>query len=84
MAFAEADKLFEEGDRKIAMIHYPPFNAKSDSSLFSELFEKNGVEKAVFGHIHGAAYFPLKSHRYGVDYLLTACDKVDFKLVKIY
>ena len=84
LAFAEADKLFEEGDKKIAMIHYPPFNAKSDVSLFSELFEKNGVEKAVFGHIHGATYFPLKSEKRGIEYYLTSCDKTGFKLVKIY
>ena len=84
LAFAEADKLFVEGDKKIAMIHYPPFNLKNEDTLFSELFEKNGVDKAVFGHIHGAVYFPLKSERNGIAYHLTSCDKTGFKLVKIY
>ena len=84
LAFKDAEKLRQDGDKLIAMIHYPPYSLKNEVTLFTELFEKNGVEKAVFGHIHGSAYFPLKSHRYGVDYLLTACDKVDFKLVKIY
>ena len=49
-----------------------------------EGFESNGVEKAVFGHIHGAAYFPLKTWRGKVEYVLTSCDKVGFRLVKIY
>lgn len=84
LAFAEADKLSLEGDKKIAMIHYPPFNLKNEDSLFTELFEKNGVEKVVFGHIHGAAYFPLKTWRGSVEYVLTSCDKVAFRLVKIY
>ena len=84
LAFLEADKLLEEGDKKIALVHYPPFSLKTPSTLFTELFEKNGVEKAVFGHIHGAAYFPLRTERNGIEYHLTACDKVGFQLVKIY
>ncbi|MBQ8309353.1 MAG: metallophosphoesterase [Clostridia bacterium] len=84
LAFAEADKLFCEGDKKVALAHYPPFSLKNENTLFTELFEQNGVEKAVFGHIHGAAYFPLKTEKNGIEYLLTSCDKVGFKLVKIY
>ena len=83
LAFAVADKLFEEGDQKIALVHYPPFSLKNQSTLFTELFEKNGVKKAVFGHIHGAAYFPLKTEKNEIEYFLTSCDKVGFKLVKI-
>ena len=84
LAFADAAKLKQDGDKLIAMIHYPPFGLKNESTLFTELFESNGVEKAVFGHIHGAAYYPLKSWRGGVEYVLTSCDKIGFRLVKIY
>ena len=84
LAFAEADSLWQEGDKKIAMIHYPPFNLKNEDSLFTQLFEKNGVEKVVFGHIHGSVYFPLKTWRGGVEYVLSSCDKIGFRLVKIY
>lgn len=84
LAFAQADKLALAGDKKIAMIHYPPFNLKTDDTLFTQIFEKSGVDKAVFGHIHGAAYFPLKMQKNGVEYILTSCDKVGFELVKIY
>ena len=74
----------EEGDKKIAMIHYPPFTLKNEDTLFSELFEKHGVDKVVFGHIHGAVYFPLKCEKNGITYYMTSCDKIGFKLVKIY
>ena len=84
LAFAEADKLFKEGDKKIALIHYPPFNLKNEDSLFTQLFEENGVEKVVFGHIHGATYFPLKTEKRGIEYVLASCDKTSFKLVRIY
>ena len=83
LAFLSADKLFEEGDQKIALMHYPPFSLKNERTLFTETFEKNGVQKVVFGHIHGAAYFPLKTNKNGIDYILTSCDKVQFKLIKI-
>lgn len=84
LAFLEADRLCEEGDKKVALIHYPPFNLKNEGSRFTELFEENGVEKVVFGHIHGAPYFPLKTERGDIEYILASCDKIGFKLVKIY
>ena len=84
LAFQDADKLAKEGDKKIALIHYPPFTLKNEDTLFTEIFEKNGVEKVVFGHIHGAVYFPLKTEKNGVVYYLASCDKVAFKPVKIY
>ena len=84
LAFKDADRLAEEGDVKIAMIHYPPFNVKKEDTLFTSLFEENHVAKAVFGHIHGSFYFPLKTEKNGIEYILSACDKIAFKLVKIY
>jgi len=84
LAMLDGEKLRKDGDKLIVMTHFPPFNLKMEGTLFTELFEKNGVDKVVFGHIHGAAYFPLKTTINGVDYVLASCDKVGFKLVKIY
>ena len=84
LAFLDGERLRLDGDKLIAMIHYPPFNLKKEDTLFTDLFQRYGVEKAVFGHIHGAAYFPLKTEKDGVEYFLTSCDKVGFSLVKIY
>lgn len=84
LAFAEAERLRQAGDALVAMIHYPPFTLKNEGSLFTDLFEAHGADKVVFGHIHGAAYFPLRTERAGIEYLLTSCDKVDFRLVKVY
>lgn len=84
LAFQEADKLKTDGDKTVAIIHYPPFSVKGDGSAFTQLFEEKGVDKVVFGHIHGSPYFPVKTEKSGVEYILTSCDKVGFKLVKIY
>lgn len=83
LCFQSAEKLRREGDRLIAMIHYPPYSLKNSDTLFTELFEGNGVDFAVFGHLHGDAYFPFRSKRNGVEYVLASCDKVGFKLQKI-
>ncbi len=84
LALNEGEKLKKEGDRLLALIHYPPFTAKGEDTLFSKLFEERGVEKVVFGHIHGGAYFPYKLTKNGVEYILSSCDKLGFSLVKIY
>ena len=84
LAFADADKLYAEGDKKVVLMHFPPFTAKGEDTLFTQAFEGNGVDKVIFGHIHGSHYFPLKCEKNGIEYYLSSCDKLHFKLVKIY
>ncbi len=84
LAFAEAKKMRREGDKLIALIHYPPFGIRGEDTLFTQLFEENAVDAAVFGHLHGGTYFPLRTKRNGIEYYLTSCDKVRFSLVEIY
>ncbi len=83
LAFQQVKKVREEGDTLIALIHYPPIGTKGEGTVFTELFEENGVNKAVFGHIHGAYYFPYKQEKAGITYYLTSCDKTKFRLTEI-
>ena len=83
LAFADARRLQEEGDRLIVLMHYPPFSLKNPDTEFTRLFEEKGVSAVVFGHIHGAAYFPLRTQKNGITYYLTACDKANFALTEI-
>ena len=84
LAFQAAQAVREEGDKLIAMIHYPPFNGKRESSLFTEIFEKNGVDLAVYGHLHQyAGQYPLCCERGGIRYFLTSCDLLGFSLARI-
>ena len=84
LAFKDAETRQADGDKILALIHYPPFTGKQEDTLFTQLFEEHGVEKVVFGHIHGAAFFPIVTQKNGITYHLSSCDKVGFKLVKIY
>ena len=83
LCFKEVEKVREDGDLLIAMIHYPPLSPKLQDTLFTDLFKQNGVDKAVFGHIHGQAFFPLRTVKDGIEYVLTSCDKVGFTLQRI-
>ncbi len=84
LAFSQVKKVREAGDEVIALIHYPPFNVKKEDTLFTGLFEENAVSVVVFGHLHGAGYFPLKSEKEGIRYFLTSCDKTKFSLTQIF
>ena len=67
----------------IALIHYTPMGLKLQPTLLTQLTEENGVNKAVFGHLHGDVYFPFRHVKNGVEYSLTSCDKVGFTLQRI-
>lgn len=78
------EKLYQQGDKKIVMIHYPPFNAKMLPSDFTRLCEKYKVDTVVYGHLHGKnCRCKLELVQNGIKYLLTSCDQVNCKLVEI-
>ncbi len=83
LCFNQVEKVREEGDKLLVMIHYPPFSLKSPETQFTRLFEENKADKVIFGHIHGEAYFPLRTVKNGIEYIMTSCDKVNFTLQRI-
>lgn len=85
LALNHASKLKQEGDKLVCLIHYPPFNARLENSLFTELFESFDVDKVVYGHLHGkeSKIFP-KIVKNGIEYILTSCDLIDYKLVEVF
>lgn len=84
LALSSAKKLMDDGDKLVCLIHYPPFNVRKESSLFTELFENNKVDKVVYGHLHGKGVVPYyRLNINGVEYILSSCDMVDNKLVEV-
>ena len=84
LSLKSAQKLREEGDKLIALIHYPPFNVKLENSAFTDLFEENKVDAVIYGHLHGKnVRSELVLNKNGVKYYLTSCDQVNNKLTEI-
>lgn len=84
LTLQSAQKLRQDGDRLVCMIHYPPVNFKKEDSKFSQLLEKYNVDDVVFGHLHGFKRQELKFLKNGINYYLTSCDLVENRLTEIY
>ena len=84
LSLSSASKLKQDGDKLIALVHYPPFNVRRENSMFTDIFEQNGVDSVIYGHLHGKTVRSDKLVvKNGVKYYLTSCDQVDNKLTEI-
>ncbi len=79
------DAAKKKGFQKfIVMIHYPPVNETFKDSEFTDIFEEYGVEKVIYGHLHGKSLQRVMTgERKGVEYILTSCDYIGFDPVLI-
>lgn len=81
MSLKCAEKIRTDGDITIAIIHFPPFDSRFSSSVFTDLFNRYSVDKVVYGHLHGTkARTEMFLKRLGTEYYLTSCDKLGNKL----
>ena len=84
LSLKSAVKDRQEGDKLIALVHYPPFNVRRENSAFTDIFEEYKVDAVVYGHLHGK---DVRSDKLliknGIKYFLTSCDQVDNKLTEI-
>ena len=84
LSLSAAQKLKQEGDKLIALVHFPPFNVRRENSLFTDIFEQNGVDSVIYGHLHGKSVRSDKLVvKNGIKYYLTSCDQVENKLQEI-
>ena len=83
MSLQAAEKIKQDGDKVVCMIHYPPMNFSRDDSEFSKLIEKYHVDYVVFGHLHGYKNIQTEFEKNGVKYFLTSCDVVNNKITTI-
>lgn len=66
------------------MIHYPPIVPNQLDNEFTQLFEEYGVEKVIYGHLHGWGLANVfEGEHNGVEYILTSCDYIHFNPIKI-
>lgn len=78
-------KMRTEGDKVIAMLHFPPFDAKYTDSEVTALLERYDIDTVTYGHIHGknVRVTPVVE-KHGISYHLTSCDLVGNTLVRIF
>ena len=71
--------------KKIAMIHYPPFNFKNRSpNEFVDMMKKYDVDICIYGHLHSEGHkFVLEGMIEGIDFHCVSSDYINFDLKKI-
>ena len=71
-------------EKIIVMLHYPPTNEKREASVFTDLFNEYKVEKVIYGHIHGPGLVnAINEELFGVQYIMTSCDFLNFDPIRI-
>jgi predicted phosphohydrolase len=84
LSLKNAKKTLQEGDKLIALMHFPPFNVHREDNEYTKLFEEYGVDAVVYGHLHGKSVrADHKVIKNGVTYYLTSCDQVNNQLTEI-
>lgn len=84
LSLQSAHDKMEEGDTLVAVLHYPPFEAKFESTKVTDLLEKFKVNIATFGHLHGKnVRLEPQIEKNGIKYVLTSCDLINNKLVEL-
>ncbi len=71
-------------EKKIALLHYPPFNAKGEPNDFAELMVSAGIDICIYGHLHSFGHkFIVEGNIDGIEYYCVSSDYIDFELRKI-
>ena len=84
LSLKNAMGIKQEGDKLVALVHFPPFNVRREDSEFTKIFEEFGVDTVIYGHLHGNNVRSDKLVvKNGIKYYLTSCDQVDNKLTEI-
>lgn len=70
-------------ERKICVLHYPPFDMAGEPTEMTALIEESGIKEVYFGHIHANFDNIRQGVVNGVKYKLISADYMNFKLHKI-
>lgn len=84
LSLEAASHIRETGDRLTVFLHYPPIGRSQAGNGMTDLLVQAGVERCVYGHIHGeAATHCFQGWRDGVEYRLASADYLSFKPLRL-
>lgn len=72
------------GRKPIVFLHYPPIYAGNQCDDMIAVFEKYGVKRVFYGHLHGKSCGgAVQGERGGIDYRLVSGDYIQFNPVRV-
>jgi hypothetical protein len=71
-------------DKKIVMLHYPPFNFDLKPNEFTSLMKEYNVDICIYGHLHSEGHkYVVEGNIEGIQYYCVSSDYIDFSPRKI-
>jgi predicted phosphohydrolase len=79
-------QALKDAPLKIAMTHFPPVGSDGQPTEITSLIAEYGIDLCVYGHLHAIKPDPLPGtdcEIAGVRYLLTSCDWLGFRPLRV-
>lgn len=84
LSLTTMQRVRKPDDYVVALLHYPPFDAKYNDTAVTALLEKYEVNAVTYGHLHGKnVRVTPKVVKNDIPYYLTSCDLIGNHLVFI-
>ncbi|NLV88241.1 MAG: serine/threonine protein phosphatase [Tissierellia bacterium] len=78
------DSLDKDLEKKIVMLHYPPFNMDSSPNEFIEVMKEYNIDKCIYGHLHAEGHkYVVEGVIEGIDFHCVSSDYIKFVPKKI-
>lgn len=73
------ESIADKVNRKIVMLHYPPFNIDYTPNEFVELMKKFNVDICIYGHLHAEGHkYAVEGLVSGIEFHCISSDFIDF------
>ena len=75
------DSIPKNIEKKIVMLHYPPFNNKDQTpNEFVEVMKEYNVDICLYGHLHAGGHkYAVEGNIYGIDFHCISSDFINFE-----
>ena len=71
-------------DKKIVMIHYPPFNQDLNPNEFVDIMKEFNVDICLYGHLHAEGHkYAIEGEIQGIEFHCISSDYIEFMPKKI-
>lgn len=78
------ESIKESVDKKIVMIHYPPFNVELNPNEFVDIMKEFDVDICLYGHLHAEGHkYAIEGEIEGIQFHCISSDFIDFMPKKI-
>ena len=78
------ESIKDNVDKKIVMIHYPPFNSELNPNEFVDIMKEFNVDICLYGHLHAEGHkYAIEGEVQGIEFHCISSDFIEFMPKKI-